>query len=279
MGTPATGRSARLRSEMTSRRQGFSPPQRSSGRGLPVARATSRSASAAASVSLSSGVSGWADGASSQVAKRAGVPALGGGGTGDDGHVHGDAALAEVGPEGAVLVGPAPQFAVGLPAGIGVDEAGGSVVGGDRQSEGEEAPRAPVRGAVEAAREPGEAEAAVPEVEHLLRLGGEPREGGLSKDVLEGEKAAEQNGVLRRPCGGGPVRCRGRGRGRVRGRGSSGGRPRFPVGDARAREAGLDEAVDEGVGGLRGAAVMLGELSARGRRRNGRQTRVSQAAW
>ena len=117
--------------------------------------------------------------------EEAGVPALGGGGTGDDGNVHGDAALAEVGPEGAVLVGPAPQFAVRLAAGVGVDEAGGSVVGGDRQSEGEEAPRAPVRGAVETAREPGEAEAAAPEVEHLLRLGGEPREGGLSKHVLE----------------------------------------------------------------------------------------------
>ena len=53
-----------------SRRQGFSPPQRSSDRGLPVARAMSRSALAASSVSLSSWVSGWADGASSQTPRR-----------------------------------------------------------------------------------------------------------------------------------------------------------------------------------------------------------------
>ena len=37
----------------------------------------------------------------------------GGRATGDDGDVHGGAVLAQVGPEGAVLVGPAPQFAFG----------------------------------------------------------------------------------------------------------------------------------------------------------------------
>ena len=55
-------------------------------------------------------------------------------------------------------------------------------------------------GAVEPVRELTAAEAATREVDDLLRLGGEPREGGLSKHVLEGEKTAEQDDVARRPA-------------------------------------------------------------------------------
>lgn len=129
-----------------------------------------------------------------------GVPAPGGRGTGDDGHVHGDAAVAQVGPESAVLVGPAAQFAVRLAIGIRVDEPGGSIVGGDGEFEGEVAPGAPLPGAVEPVWELTGAEAVTREVDDLLRLGGEPREGGLSKHVLKGEKTAEQDDVPRRPA-------------------------------------------------------------------------------
>ena len=54
-------------------------------------------------------------------------------------------------------------------------------------------------------RERNAAEAAVDEVGGLLRLGGEPREGGLSKHVLEGEKTAEEDDVLGSPATAGVV--------------------------------------------------------------------------
>ena len=54
---------------------------------------------------------------------------LGGHGPRDHGHMHGDAGVAQVSPESPVLVGPAAQFAVGRTAGVGVDEAGGSIRG------------------------------------------------------------------------------------------------------------------------------------------------------
>ena len=261
MGTPAAGGSARLRSEMTSRRQGFG-----------AAPALQRTRVAGGQGDVEVGVGGgqrlpllggqrldrWSVEPSGE---EAGVAALGGHGTGDDGHVHGDAAFAQVGPESAMLADPATQFAVGLAAGIGVDEASGSIVGGDRQSEGEVAPRALVRGAVEAARKPGEAEAAAPEVEHLLRLGGEPREGGLSKHVLEREKTAEEDDLLRRPAVADVLEAEGAVEAAAMDAGVAETR-RVSRKGMLVCEAASDETMDEAMGGPRGAAVMLSELPA-----------------
>ena len=190
--------------------------------------------------------------------EQAGVPPPGGRGTGDDGHVHGDAAVAQVGPESAVLVGPAAQFAVSLAIGVRVDEAGGPIVGGDGEFEGEVTPGAPLPGAVEPVWELPLAEAATREVDDLLGLGGEPREGGLSKHVLEGEKTAEQDDVPRRPAMPDVFDAEGA----VEAAAVDAGVPetgRVSRKGILPSEAVLDEAVDEGVGGLRGAAVMFGE--------------------
>lgn len=191
--------------------------------------------------------------------EQAGVPPPGGRGKGDDGHVHGDAAVAQVGPESVVLVDPAAQFAVGVPAGVDVDEAGGRIVGGDGEFEGEVAPGAPVPGAVEPVWEQPAAEAATREVADLLHFGGEPREGGLSKHVLEGEKTTEQDDVPRRPA----IPDVFDAEGAVEAPAVDAGVPetgRVSRKGILTSEAGLDEAVDEGVGGPRGAAVMSGEL-------------------
>lgn len=114
-------------------------------------------------------------------------------GAGDDGHVDAGSGVAEAGPEAAVAVGLAAKFRVGVAAGVGVEEGGRVVVGGD----GElvvEVPAGVVEGAgVGALWEVGGREAAAEEVLELVDFGGKPRQGEVFGDVIEAEKATEKD--------------------------------------------------------------------------------------
>ena len=95
----------------------------------------------------------------------------------------------------------------------------------------------------------------------LFRPGGEPRESGLSKHVLEGEKTAEENDLLGSPAMAGVFDAEGA----VEAAAVDMGVPETGRASRKrflASETVVDEPADEGVGGLRGAAVMFGELPA-----------------
>lgn len=114
------------------------------------------------------------------------------GGAGDGHDLHRAPAAAEGGPEGLVGLPPVAEGVEVPTPGDGVHEGCGALVGGDRKRDGEVAAGGR-DGAPEAALgEVGGRNAEARETGDLLLFRGEPREGGVLDDVVEGKQAAEK---------------------------------------------------------------------------------------
>lgn len=188
-----------------------------------------------------------------------GVVALGRGRARNDSDVERLAGFAEMGPEFPVGVGPVSEFALGLPAGVGVDEGRGVVAAGDGQLEVEVA--AGSNGAaVQALGETVGLDAPAGEVGELLLFGGEPGQVRMIEDVVESKEAAKED----RRSGTAPVAAGFDGEGAIQGA-TADAREAVPAIGKRvfAGDPALHQAMDEPVGGVLAAVVETAELMAR----------------